>query len=237
VKTMEEKGIGRPSTYAPTIETIRQRGYVYLEEKRFYVSDLGRIVNDLLVSHFGDIMNVEFTAAMENDLDQVEEGQLAWQQVVRDFYVDFAKDLAEAEKNIAEIEIEDEVSDEVCELCGRQMVIKWGRFGKFLACPGFPDCRNTKSFLKETGTPCPLCSGAVVERISKKGKRFFGCENYPECEFISWDKPMDKACPQCGAYLVEKTTKKRGTFYRCSNQECNYEEVSEDEPDLENEVK
>ncbi len=233
VKTMEEKGIGRPSTYAPTIETIRQRNYVYLEEKRFYVSDLGRIVNDLLVSHFGDIMNVEFTAAMENHLDRVEEGQLSWQQVVSDFYEDFAKDLEEAEQNIAEIEIEDEISDEVCELCGRQMVIKWGRFGKFLACPGFPDCRNTKSFLKEAGTACPLCGGAVVERISKKGKRFFGCENYPECEFISWDKPLDKVCPQCSSYLVEKNTKKRGTFYRCSNQECSYEEIPDDEQDPE----
>ncbi len=229
IKTMEENGIGRPSTYAPTIDTIRQRGYVFLEEKRFYVSELGRIVNDILIANFGEIMNVEFTAKMESDLDRVEEGKMGWQQVVGLFYQDFETALVKAEQNIEEIEIEDEVSDVVCEKCGRMMVIKWGRFGKFLACPGFPECRNTKSFLKETGTDCPLCGGAVVERISKKGRKFYGCENFPECDFISWDKPVDKNCPECGAYMVEKNTKRRGTFYRCSSKECGHEETFDDE--------
>ncbi len=237
VKEMEEKGIGRPSTYAPTIETIRQRGYVYLEEKKFHISELGRIVTDVLVEYFEDVMDVTFTAHMEDQLDKVEEGEVTWRKVLKDFYQGFDDDLALAEKEMEEIEIEDEVTDEVCEKCGEYLVVKWGRYGKFLACPGFPDCRNTKPFHQYIGVDCPECKDQIVEKMTKKGRRFYGCAQYPDCTFTSWDKPTDKKCPDCDSYMVEKNTRKKGTFIRCSDKNCAYEETLETERDNENEVK
>ncbi len=237
VKEMEEKGIGRPSTYAPTIETIRQRGYVYLEEKKFHISELGRIVTDVLVEYFEDVMDVTFTAHMEDQLDKVEEGEVTWREVLKDFYQGFDDDLALAEKEMEEIEIEDEVTDEVCEKCGEYLVVKWGRYGKFLACPGFPDCRNTKPFHQYIGVDCPECKDQIVEKMTKKGRRFYGCAQYPDCTFTSWDKPTDKKCPDCDSYMVEKNTRKKGTFIRCSDKNCAYEETLETERDNENEVK
>ncbi|MGI5839085.1 MAG: type I DNA topoisomerase [bacterium] len=229
VRTMEENGVGRPSTYAPTIETIKQRGYVTLEEKRFYATELGQIVVDLLKDFFPEIIDVEFTAAMEKQLDRIEEGDLAWRHIISSFYQEFAAELAEADKNIVEIELKDEETDIPCDNCGRMMVVKYGRFGKFLACPGFPDCRNTKPYLEETGVDCPVCGGTIVARTSKKGRKFYGCANYPECDFVSWQKPVAKSCPECGAYLVEKRSRRRGTYYRCSRKECGYEEAAEDD--------
>jgi len=229
VRTLEENGVGRPSTYAPTIETIKQRGYVSLEEKRFFATELGQIVVDLLKEFFPAIIDVEFTAGLERQLDRIEEGELAWRRILAAFYTDFAAELQVADRQIDEIELKDEETDVVCENCGRMMVIKYGRFGKFLACPGFPDCRNTKPYLEETGVVCPVCGGAVVARTSKKGRKFYGCANYPECNFVTWEKPVAKACPECGAYLVEKRSRAKGTYYRCSNKECGYETAAEDD--------
>ena len=190
IKALEELGIGRPSTYAATIDTILTRNYVVREAKQFYPTELGTIVVDLLKEHFPDIVNVDFTADMETKLDGIEEGEHYWKDVVRDFYEPFSKDLAAAEEKIGKIKIEDEVTDEICEKCGRNMVIKIGRFGKFLACPGFPACSNAKPLLEKIDVPCPECEhGEVVLRRSKKGRTFYGCSNYPECSFVSWDKP------------------------------------------------
>lgn len=223
IKTLEELGIGRPSTYAATIDTILARNYVVREAKQFYPTELGIIVNDLLKEHFPDIINVDFTADMERKLDEIEEGAHYWKDVVRDFYEPFAKDLAIAEEKIGKIEIEDEVTDEICEKCGRNMVIKMGRFGKFLACPGFPACSNAKPLLEKINVPCPVCGdGEVVLRRSKKGRTFYGCSNYPECSFVSWDKPTGKRCPQCDSIMVERKGK-HGTLIICSNKECNFE--------------
>ncbi len=223
IKTLEEKGIGRPSTYAPTIETVLARNYVVREAKQFYPTELGIIVVDLLKEHFPDIIDVNFTAGMENKLDGIEEGEYYWKDVVRDFYEPFAKDLAVAEEKIGQIKIEDEVTDEICEKCGRNMVIKMGRFGKFLACPGFPECSNAKPLLEKIGVPCPVCGdGEVVLRRSKKGRTFYGCSKYPDCDFVSWDRPTGKRCPNCGGIMVERRTKK-GKLIICSNKECNFE--------------
>lgn len=222
VKTLEELGIGRPSTYAPIIETILQRGYVIRENKQFIPTELGAIVVELLKEHFPDIIDVEFTAKVESNLDSVEEGEQDWQTVVSNFYEPFAKKLEQAEKEIGEIEIADELSDEVCEKCGRTMVIKMGRYGKFLACPGFPDCRNTKPLLEELDVCCPQCGGKIVLRKTKKGRKFYGCKNYPDCDFVSWDKPTAETCPQCQSMLVEKTGK-NGSQLVCSSKDCNYQ--------------
>ena len=223
IKTLEELGIGRPSTYAATIDTILTRNYVVREAKQFYPTELGTIVVDLLKEHFPDIINVDFTADMETKLDGIEDGEHYWKDVVRDFYEPFSKDLALAEEKIGKIKIEDEVTDEICEKCGRNMVIKIGRFGKFLACPGFPSCSNAKPLLEKIDVPCPECdNGEVVLRRSKKGRTFYGCSNYPECSFVSWDRPTGKRCPQCNAIMVERRTKK-GKLIICSNKECNYE--------------
>ena len=223
IKTLEELGIGRPSTYAATIDTILARSYVVRESKQFYPTELGTIVVELLKEHFPDIINVDFTADMETKLDGIEDGDYFWKDVVRDFYEPFAKDLSVAEEKIGKIKIEDEVTDELCEKCGRNMVIKIGRFGKFLACPGFPSCSNAKPLLEKIDVPCPVCAdGEVVLRRSKKGRTFYGCSHYPECSFVSWDKPTGKRCPQCDAVMVERNTKK-GKLIICSNKECNYE--------------
>lgn len=209
VKTLEELGIGRPSTYAPTLETIQKRGYVAIEEKKFMPTELGELVIEQMEEFFPEILNVEFTANMEGDLDHVEEGSEDWVKVLAEFYESFEKRLEFAEEEMKEIEIEDEVSDEICEKCGKPLVYKLGRFGKFLACSGFPDCRNTKPIIKDIGVTCPKCKeGHVVERRSKKGRIFYGCDKYPECDFVSWDRPSAKPCPSCGSLMIEKRNKR-----------------------------
>ncbi|MFA9558096.1 type I DNA topoisomerase [Evansella sp. AB-rgal1] len=222
VKTMEELGIGRPSTYAPTLDTIQRRGYVALEEKRFVPTELGEIVLELIEEFFPEILNVDFTAKMENDLDSIEDGKEQWVHVIDHFYHDFEKRLKKAEEEMKEVEIKDEPAGEDCEKCGHEMVYKMGRFGKFMACSNFPDCRNTKAIVKEVGVKCPQChEGNVVERKSKKRRIFYGCDRYPECEFISWDKPIARKCPKCDHMLVEKKTKK-GVNVQCVH--CDYKE-------------
>ncbi|GIP21415.1 type I DNA topoisomerase [Paenibacillus sp. J22TS3] len=229
VKTLEELGIGRPSTYAPTLETIQKRGYVAIEDKKFMPTELGELVIEQMEQFFPEILDVEFTAHMEGDLDHVEEGEEDWVRVLSEFYESFEKRLEVAEEEMKEIEIEDEVSDEICEKCGKPLVYKLGRFGKFLACSGFPDCRNTKPIVKDIGVTCPKCKeGHVVERRSKKGRVFYGCDRYPECDFVSWDKPSPKPCPKCGSMLVEKRNK-QGTKLQCTG--CDYVEAVEDNED------
>ncbi len=220
IKTLEEIGVGRPSTYAPTITTITSRGYVTKENKVFYKTELGEIVNDIVKNNFENVINVDFTAEMEKQLDEVEEGKIGWKEVIREFYPPFEKMIEVAEEKIAEVEIEDEKTDIICENCGRNMVIKYGRFGKFLACPGFPECRNTKPFYEDAGVKCPECGGKIYIKKTKKGRKYYGCENAPECEFMSWNKPTGEKCPECGHYLVEKGTKK--VRIACSNSECGY---------------
>lgn len=226
VKTLEELGIGRPSTYAPTLETVQKRGYVALEEKRFVPTELGEIVITLIEEFFPEILDVEFTAHMESDLDHIEEGVRNWVEVLDTFYHDFAKRVAVAEEEMKEVELKDEESDEVCELCGKVMVYKLGRFGKFLACSGFPDCRNTKPIIKDTGVTCPQCeTGTIIERKSKKSRIFYGCNRYPECDFVSWDKPIARPCPKCSQMLVEKKRKKQGVSIVCTS--CDYQEEAD----------
>ncbi|NLY42666.1 MAG: type I DNA topoisomerase [Clostridiaceae bacterium] len=222
IKALEEKGIGRPSTYAPIITTIISRGYVEREKKQLKPTELGRIITDIMKEYFKDIVDVEFTANMEQQLDEVEEGNKEWVEVLRDFYEPFENTLKQAEAKIGPIEIQEEVSDEKCEKCGRNMVIKHGRYGKFLACPGFPECRNAKPLLENTGVNCPLCGGKIYIKKTKKGKKYYGCENNPKCEFMSWDEPVKEFCPQCGGILVKKTSGKNAVV-RCFNKECNYE--------------
>lgn len=223
VKELEEKGIGRPSTYAPTLETIQKRGYVLLEDKRFVPSELGELVLGLMVEFFPEILNIQFTANMEANLDQVEEGKEDWVQILDDFYRPFEKRLSYAEKEMAEVELEDEPAGEDCEKCGNPLVFKFGRFGKFMACSGFPECRNTKPIIKSTGVPCPKChEGEIVERKSKKKRTFFGCSRYPECDFVSWDKPSPRPCPKCNKMMIEKKGKK-GTSIQCTD--CDYVEM------------
>jgi DNA topoisomerase-1 len=226
VKALEEKEIGRPSTYAPTVETILKRGYVVREQKKLKPTELGFIVTDLLSEYFPEIIDEEFTAEMEDKLDQVAEGQAEWRQVVGEFYPAFATQLQVAKERMAQVHVADEVSDKVCELCGRNMVIKQGRFGKFLACPGFPECRNTKPIREGTGVKCPECGGEILVKTSRHGRRFYGCENYPECNFVTWDRPIEKRCPECGALMVRKETKRRPPYFACSNKECRHKEPS-----------
>lgn len=226
VRTLEELGIGRPSTYAPTLETIQKRGYVAIEDKKFVPTELGELLIEQTEQFFPEILDVEFTAHMEEDLDHVEEGSEDWVRVLSEFYKSFEKRLRVAEEEMKEVEIEDEVSDEICEKCGRPMVYKLGRFGKFLACSGFPECRNTKPIVKDIGVTCPKCKeGHVVERRSKKGRVFYGCDRYPECDFVSWDKPSPKPCPKCGSMLVEKRNKQGGKL-QCTS--CDYVEAMEE---------
>ncbi|MBU5254745.1 type I DNA topoisomerase [Tissierella praeacuta] len=224
IKTLEELGIGRPSTFSPTISTILAREYVVLDKKSFMPTELGILVNDLLIEYFKDIVNEEFTAELEESLDEIAEGELHWVKVVENFYKDFELFLKKAEEEIKEIEIKDEVSDEICEKCGRNMVIKHGRFGKFLACPGYPECKNTKAIVDELNVKCPQCNGNIVKRKSKKGRVFYGCSNYPECNFVSWDEPVEEKCPQCGGIMVEKRNKKE-SIVKCMDKECGYTNV------------
>ncbi|WEZ09885.1 type I DNA topoisomerase [Priestia flexa] len=225
VKTLEELGIGRPSTYAPTLDTIQKRGYVALENKRFVPTELGGIVLELILEFFPEILDVEFTAKMETDLDKVEEGSVQWVKVIDEFYRDFEKRLEKAEKEMREVEIKDEPAGEDCEACGSPMVFKMGRYGKFMACSNFPECRNTKPIVKEIGVKCPTCEeGNIVERKSKKKRTFYGCDRFPSCEFISWDKPIARKCPKCESLLVEKKQKK-GTQVVCTS--CDYKEETQ----------
>ncbi len=224
IKTLEELGIGRPSTFAPTIATILARDYVILEKKSFMPTELGTLVNDLLIEYFKDIVNEEFTAELEEKLDEIAEGHLPWVKVVESFYKDFELYLIKAEEEIKEIEIQDEVSDVICEKCGKNMVVKYGRFGKFLACPGYPECKNTKAIVDELNVKCPKCDGNLVKRKSKKGRVFYGCNNYPNCDFVSWDEPVEEKCPQCGGIMVLKKNNKE-KIVKCINKDCQYEEV------------
>lgn len=229
VKTLEEKGIGRPSTYAPTVETIIKRGYVTREQKKLKPTELGYLVTDLLREYFPEIIDEKFTAEMEDKLDQIEEGKAEWRQVVGEFYPGFANQVQQAREKMQEVHVGEEMSDEVCELCGRRMVIKEGRFGKFLACPGFPDCRNTKPLREGTGIKCPLCGGEILVKTSRRGRRFYGCENYPACQFVTWDPPTAKRCPRCGSLLVRKENRRREPYLACSNKDCGYTESAKDE--------
>lgn len=217
VKTLEEFGIGRPSTYAPTISTITARRYVVKEKKNLYVTELGEAVNNMMKKAFASIVDVNFTAMMEGLLDMVEEGKVHWKSVIENFYPDFETAVKNAEKELEKIKIEDEVTDVVCDECGRNMVVKYGPYGKFLACPGFPECRNTKPHFEKVGIPCPMCGGEVVLKKTKKGRKYYGCENNPECEFMSWQKPSKEKCPQCGGYMVEK-----GNKLVCADEQCGY---------------
>lgn len=225
VKTLEELKIGRPSTYAPTLDTIQKRNYVKIESKRFVPTELGEIVYEQVRDYFPEIIDVEFTVNMETLLDKIAEGDLSWQKVIGDFYNSFKQDVERAEEEMEKIEIKDEPAGEDCEVCGSPMVIKMGRYGKFMACSNFPDCRNTKAIVKKIGVTCPKCNdGDVVERKSKKNRIFYGCSNYPECDFVSWDKPVGRSCPKCEHYLVEHK-KGRTSQVICSN--CDYKEEAQ----------
>ena len=222
VKTLEEKGIGRPSTYAPTITTIIARGYVMRENKRLFPTELGRTINSMMTEFFGPIVDTEFTADLEDKLDGVEEGRVDWHQVLQDFYPPFEQMLEHAEDVIEKVEIKDEPSDEICDKCGAQMVYRVGRFGKFLACPNFPDCRNTKPILNYIDAKCPQCGGRLLEKTSRKNRKFYGCENYPECDFVSWEMPVNERCEKCGSYMTLKRSRKGETWHLCSNETCRH---------------
>lgn len=217
VKTLEELGIGRPSTYAPTITTILARRYVAKENKNLYVTELGEAVNQIMMTAFPVIVDASFTANMESLLDKVEEGSVDWKTIVRNFYPDLQEAVENAEKELEKIEIADEVTEEICDVCGKNMVIKYGPHGKFLACPGFPDCRNTKPYLEKIGIPCPKCGKDIILRKTKKGRKYYGCEDNPNCDFMSWQKPSTEKCPECGGILLEK-----GNKLACMNEQCGY---------------
>ena len=223
VKALEEQGIGRPSTYAPTISTIIARHYVIKENKNLYISELGNAVNNIMMTAFPTIVDVKFTANMESLLDGVAEGTVEWKEIIRNFYQDLKVAIDEAEKELEHVKIEDEVTDVICDKCGRNMVIKYGPHGKFLGCPGFPECHNTKPYLEKIGVACPKCGKDVILKKTKKGRMFYGCEGYPECDFVSWQKPSDKKCPKCGGYMIEK-----GSKLVCADETCGYVESKND---------
>ena len=220
IKTLEELGIGRPSTYAPIIDTILSRCYVVREEKQLYPTELGILVVDLMKEYFPDIINVEFTASMEDKLDQVEEGKKKWDQVIDEFYQPFAKTLEHAEQEIEKIVIEPELSGELCEKCGKPMVYRMGRYGRFLACSGFPECRNTKAIVVNTNVKCLACGGNIVQRKSRTGRVFYGCDHYPECGYISWDLPIEQVCPHCGTQLTKRQLRGGEEVILCPNRDC-----------------
>lgn len=220
VHTMEELGIGRPSTYAPTIGTLLARNYVTKEGRNLFMTELGDAVNNIMTEWFPTIVDKTFTANMESLLDGVEEGKVEWKSIIRNFYPDLEESVKKAQELLEKVQIADEETDVVCDKCGRHMVIKYGKFGKFLACPGFPECSNTKPYLEKTGVPCPKCGKDIVIRKTRKGRVFYGCENYPDCDFTSWQKPVEKACPKCGKFMVI-----RGNRIVCSDQECGYSEA------------
>ena len=223
VRMLEEKGIGRPSTYAPTITTILARHYITKEKKNLYVTELGQVVNNIMMKSFPIIVDAEFTANMESLLDMVGEGMVEWKSIVRNFYPDLHEAVEAANRELESVKIEDQLSDEFCELCGRQMVIKYGPHGKFLACPGFPDCRNTKPYLEKIGVACPKCGKDLVIRKTKKGRVYYGCEGAPDCDFMSWNRPTGHNCPKCGSYMIKK-----GNRECCSDAACGYIAKSEE---------
>ena len=223
IKTLEEIGVGRPSTYAPTLTTIQARHYVTKEAKNLFPTELGEMVDEIMKTYFPDIVDIDFTANMEKRLDDVEMGKEEWKQIIRDFYPDFKKSVENAAEKLEKIEIKDEETDIVCEKCGRNMVIKYGPHGKFLGCPGFPECHNTKPYLEKIGVACPKCGKDVILKKTKKGRMFYGCEGYPECDFVSWQKPSDKKCPKCGGYMIEK-----GSKLVCADETCGYVESKND---------
>ncbi len=226
VHALEENGIGRPSTYAPTITTIISRGYVRRIKKQLIPTELGRITTDIMKKHFEEIVDIEFTAGMEKQLDEVEDGKLSWVTVLSDFYPEFEDNLKSAQKAIEKIKIKDEESDVVCDKCGRKMVYKIGKFGKFLACPGYPECKNTMSLRTEAGVKCPKCGGEILVKKTRKGRNYYGCENNPKCDFMVWDKPLKKeVCPDCGGILLERKGKNAKTY--CINEKCGYEKKPE----------
>lgn len=228
VKTLEENGIGRPSTYAPIISVLLERKYIEREKKTLKPTELGGIVNNIVSEYFKQIVDLEFTAEMESKLDGVEEGKVEWKAVVDEFYTPLKEEIATAETEIAKITIEDKVTDVICEMCGRNMVIKQGRFGEFLACPGYPECKNTKPIVTELDVECPDCGkGKVLVKKSRKGRKFFGCSNYPECKFVSWFEPVKEKCPKCGSFMMKKYNKTKGEFLECSNAECKHKEYKE----------
>ena len=223
VKALEEQGIGRPSTYAPTISTIIARHYVIKENKNLYISELGNAVNNIMLTAFPTIVDVKFTANMESLLDGVAEGTVEWKEIIRNFYPDLKVAIDKAEKELEHVKIEDEVTDVICDKCGRNMVIKYGPHGKFLGCPGFPECHNTKPYLEKIGVPCPKCGKDVIIKKTKKGRTFYGCDGYPDCDFVSWQRPSEKKCPKCGGYMVEK-----GNKLVCADETCGYVENKND---------
>ncbi|MBX7379705.1 type I DNA topoisomerase [Clostridium chauvoei] len=232
VKLLEEKGIGRPSTYVPTISTLLSRNYVNREKKNLIPTELGFIVNNIVSEYFKQIVDIDFTAEMEIKLDYIEEGSEEWRKVVGEFFEPLKIAIEKAEKEISKVVIEDKVSDVPCDKCGRMMVIKHGRYGDFLACPGYPECKNAKPIVEEIDTPCPKCGKKIVVKKSKKGKKFFGCSGYPECDFVSWNEPLKDSCPECGAYMVLKYSKTKGNYAQCSNSECGYkQEIKKEDSD------
>ena len=220
VKLLEEKGIGRPSTYVPTISTLLSREYVIREKKNLIPTELGFIVNNIMSDYFKQIVDVDFTAGMERKLDNIEEGNEEWKKVVGEFFEPLQVAIEKAEKEISKVVIEDKVSDVPCDKCGRMMVIKKGRYGTFLACPGYPECKNAKPIVEELDVPCPKCGGKILSKRSKKGKKFFGCSNYPNCDFVSWNEPIKEPCSKCGSYMTMKFSKTKGNYAVCSNGEC-----------------
>lgn len=232
VKLLEEKGIGRPSTYVPTISTLLSREYIVREKKNLMATELGFIVNNILSEYFKQIVDVDFTAAMEGKLDNIEEGSESWTNVVEEFFAPLKVAIDKAEKEVSKVVIEDKVSDVPCDKCGKMMVIKHGRYGDFLACPGYPECKNAKPIVEELDVDCPKCGGKVLVKRSKKGKKFFGCSNYPDCDFVSWNEPVKDKCEECGSYMVLKYSKTKGKYVQCSNSECgNIKIIEEKEKD------
>lgn len=224
IKTLEELGIGRPSTFSPTIGTILARNYVELDKRIFIPTELGFLVNDLLVEYFKEVINEEFTAELEEKLDEIADGDLTWREVVKEFYKDFDVLMKKADEEIEEVEMKDEVTDIPCEKCGKLMVIKHGRYGKFMACPGYPECKNTKPIVEKIDIKCPKCEGDLIKRKSKKGRVFYGCSTYPQCDFVSWNEPVEKKCPDCDSMMVVKRSKS-GKKLECTNKECKHSEV------------
>lgn len=227
VKTLEELGIGRPSTYAPTIATILNREYVEKSGSSLQPTELGILVTEILEANFAKLMDVDFTAKLENELDTIEEGEANWKEVVKESYEPFEEAIKEALENIEKVNMDVE-TDEICELCGSNMVIKYGRFGKFMACKNYPECKNTKPIVNKIGVKCPKCGeGEIIVRKTKKGRAFYGCSKYPDCDFIEWNKPVEEVCPECGSYMTEKVSKK-GMKHICSNKECGFEKTIEE---------
>ncbi|WP_455257193.1 type I DNA topoisomerase [Peptoniphilus asaccharolyticus] len=227
IKYLEEYGIGRPSTYAPIISTLLSRYYVVVDEKKLVPTELGVTVNEILTDNFSDLINKDFTANMETSLDEIADGEREWKEIISSFYSKLRQNLDKAEVNIEKVEIKEQETDVICDKCGRNMVIKMGRYGKFLACPGFPDCRNTKPLVEKIGVKCPKCGGEIVVKRSKKGRKFYGCDNYPECDFVTWNKPIDKMCPKCDSILTEMEGKGKKRI-KCSNPNCDYRDTIEE---------